>query len=336
MVAVWVALAVGLLAGVAEAVHARRTRRLARLAFGPTGRPRAWVRGTPAARVLALAVISWGLVTLLLVPPRAYRAKAMAEGQEEHILILLDVSPSMRLADAGPQKDQPRRLRMRDVMRSFFRRVPTERYRVSVLAVYTDAKPVVIDTRDIDVVMAIMGELPLYQAFQPGKTHLFRGLEVAAKTAHGWRPGSTILVVLTDGDTVPARGMPQMPPSVRQVLVVGVGDPSQGTFIDGRQSRQDVATLRQLAARLRGTYHDGNEQHLDSSTLAAILATGKAHPADSWTRREYALLAVALGSLLVSLLPLALHYAGTNWRPGRDGRFVDSSLALPVESVTMR
>ena len=44
----------------------------------------------------------------------------------------------------------------------------------------------------------------------------------------------------------------RMPASVAGVLVVGVGDPQAGMFIDGHQSRQDVSTLRQIAARLRG------------------------------------------------------------------------------------
>ena len=34
------------------------------------------------------------------------------------------------------------------------------------------------------------------------------------------------------------------------------------------------------------------------------------------TRREYALIACALGAALLALLPLLLHFLGTRWRPG--------------------
>ena len=47
----------------------------------------------------------------------------------------------------------------------------------------------------------------------------------AADIARPWNPRSTVLLVLTDGDTVPPTGMPKMPASVAKVVVIGVGDP---------------------------------------------------------------------------------------------------------------
>ena len=177
----------------------------------------------------------------------------------QHVLLVLDVSPSMRLDDAGPDKDSSRMDRARELMESFFERVPIERFRVSVVAFYNGAKPVVVDTSDFEVVRNILGDLPMHYAFRSGRTRLFDGLQEAAQIAAPWEPRSTTLILLTDGDTVPATGMPRMPASVRSVLVVGVGDPRTGKFIDGRQSRQDVSTLRQIATRLGGVYHNGNE-----------------------------------------------------------------------------
>ena len=316
MVAELIAFAVALVAGIAEALHATRVRRLARLAFGPTHRPRPWAVGAPAIRVAALTFAAWGLATLLSTEPRVFVAEEVKPGEEKHLLILLDVSPSMRLADAGPEKKQPRRLRARDIIESFYSRVSTAKYRTSVLAFYNGAKPVVIDTKDTGVVHSIMGELPLYQAFDSGKTQLFDGLEEAAKIAKPWNPKSTILMVLTDGDTVPATGMPRMPASIGGVLVVGVGDKRKGTFIDGRQSRQDASTLRQVAARLDGVYHDGNEHHISSNTLRSLLEGSGGAKVDSWGRREYALMAAGLGGLAYALLPILLHLFGTGWHPG--------------------
>ena len=316
MVAELIAFAVAVFAGIAESLHAMRVRRLARLAFGPVERPRAWAVWAPALRVAALTLMAWGLATLLSTEPRIYLAEEVKPGEEKHLLILLDVSPSMRLSDAGPEKEQPRRLRARDIIESFYSRVSTAKYRTSVLAFYNGAKPVVIDTKDTGVVYSIMGELPLYQAFESGKTQLFDGLEEAAKIAKPWNPKSTILIVLTDGDTVPATGMPRMPAAIGGVLVVGVGDKRKGTFIDGRQSRQDASTLRQVAARLNGIYHDGNEHHITSSTLRSLLEGSGGAKVDQWGRREYALVAAGIGGFLYALLPILLQLFGTGWHPG--------------------
>ena len=316
MVAELIAFTVAVLAGIAEGLHMTRVRRLSRLAFGPGERPRAWATAAPVIRVVALTMAAWGLATLLNTEPRIFVAEEVKPGEEKHLLILLDVSPSMRLADAGPEKDQPRRLRARDIVESFYTRVSTAKYRTSVLAFYNGSKPVVIDTKDTGVVHSIMGELPLYQAFESGKTQLFDGLEEAAKIAKPWNPKSTIVLVLTDGDTVPATGMPRMPASVAGVLVVGVGDKRKGTFIDGRQSRQDASTLRQVAARLDGIYHDGNEHHITTSTLKSLLEGSGSAKVDEWSRREYALMAAAIGGFAYALLPILLQLFGTGWNPG--------------------
>jgi Ca-activated chloride channel family protein len=266
--------------------------------------------------VAALAAPCWGLVTLLELTPKVHQAQTLDEGDYRHIVLVLDVSPSMRLVDAGPKMDQSRMRRARELMESFFKRVAVEQYRISVVATYNGAKPVVVDTRDIEVVRNILSDLPMHHAFQAGKTDIFAGLQEAAGIARTWNPRSTTLVLVSDGDTVPATGMPKMPASVSGVLVVGVGDPRAGKFIDGRQSRQEVSTLRQLAVRLGGTYHNGNEKHLASATLQALTAVTSATPLERLTRREYALIACGSGATLIALLSPLLHLAGTRWRPG--------------------
>jgi Ca-activated chloride channel family protein len=236
------------------------------------------------------------------------------------VLIVLDVSPSMRLVDAGPEKKQSRMERARDLLESFFDRVPMEENRVTVVATYNGAKPVVVDTRDAEVVRHILGELPMHWAFPSGKTKLLDGLEEAARIAQPWNPGSTVVILISDGDTVPATGMPRMPVSVRSTLVVGVGDAQVGKFIDGRQSRQDVATLKQIAARLGGTYHDGNAFHIGSGLVAAAMGREDEAVFEQLTRREYALIAAGAGAAALAFLPLLLALLGTRWRPGASKR----------------
>jgi Ca-activated chloride channel family protein len=110
--------------------------------------------------------------------------------------------------------------------------------------------------------------------------------------------------------------MPKLPASIADVLVVGVGDPRTGSFIDGRMSRQDAGTLRQIAARLGGTYHDANVKHLPSALLASLTVIPRTSAFERLTRREYALMACAAGGLTLAFLPVLLHHFGTRWRPG--------------------
>jgi Ca-activated chloride channel family protein len=305
-----------ILAAMAEVLHLRRCRRLARLAYGPDQRPAAWARFAPLARVLAVAALCWGLATLLVLPPKAHVAQTIPDKERRHVLVVLDVSPSMRLKDAGPNADQSRAKRGADVMESFFQRIPVEIYLMSVVACYNGAKPVVVDTKDMEVVRNIFGELPLQYAFPAGKTDLFSGLAEAIKIAQPWQPRSTLILVLSDGDTVPATGMPKLPASIADVLVVVVGDPRTGSFIDGKMSRQDASTLRQIATRLGGVYHDGNQKHLSSDLLTQLTIIPRKSTFEQLTRREYALLACGLGATTLALLPVLLHYRGTRWRPG--------------------
>jgi Ca-activated chloride channel family protein len=316
MVAELVLCGVILLAVTAEQLHARRCRRMAVLAFGPSGRPSLWTRFTPLLRPVAVAAVAWGLTTLLLLKPKVHGVVELAPHEYRHLVLLLDVSPSMRLQDAGPTGKQSRAQRAADLLQSFFERVPIGRYKTTVVAVYNGAKPVVMETTDLEVVHNILTDLPMNYAFEPGPTNIFAGLEEAARIAHPWQPSSTTVVLISDGDTVPATGMPKMPASVAHVLVVGVGDPQAGKFIEGHQSRQDASTLRQIAVRLGGSYHNGNEKHLPTDLLRQISMQSNKGVLERLTRREYALIACGAGASMLAVLPVALFFWGTRWRPG--------------------
>ncbi len=306
-----------LLALIAEFWHLRRCQRLAPLAFGYDKLPSKWVKIAPVVRVVSIGFLTWGLSTLLVEKPRAFRPEGEVQpGKEQHLLIVLDVSPSMRLEDAGPTQTQSRKSRARDLMRSLFERIPAEEFLVSVIAVYNGAKPVVVDSKDLDVVDGVLGDLPLYHAFESGQTRLLDGVKEAAVLAKPWNPGSATLLLVTDGDTVPPQGLQPMPVSVGNVIVVGVGDPAQGSFIDGRQSKQDVFTLRQIATRLHGIYHDGNRHHLPSDLVSEITHRGAQNLKEPWTKRDYALFLIGAGGFAYSFLPLFLEYFGRNYYPG--------------------
>jgi Ca-activated chloride channel family protein len=317
---------VGLLS-FAEFLHARRVRRLARLAFGLGGRPRTWTRAAIPLRLISAGLVSWGLASLYFEKPKVFKAREAQPNQQRHVIIVWDVSPSMKLEDAGTEGKVKRSRRAADLMRSFFQRVPMEMVRLSVVATYTEAKPVVVDTRDVAVVQNILDDLPLSHAFPSGKTNLFAGIEEAARIAAPWERESTTLLVLSDGDTVPPSGMPRLPVSVKDVVLAGVGDSRTGKFINGHQSRQDAAALQQIAVRLHGVYHDGNAHQLPTDLLRRIAALPEKGAFQKLTRREYALAALGSGSIILAVLPWSLLAFGSGWKPGV--RFQKSEIVQP-------
>jgi Ca-activated chloride channel homolog len=212
--------------------------------------------------------------------------------------------------------------------------VQAEQYKTTIVAVYTEAKPVVKDTTDREVVRNILTELPMRHAFKSGETNLFAGLEQAAEIAKPWPPGTAVLMCVTDGDTVPATGMPKMPASIgNNVVMVGVGSPTVGKSISGHMSRQDTSTLRQVATRLGGAYHDGNDKHLTTDLVSRIDEKATPRREEKWTNRDYALRAILFGSAVLALVPFVLALIGTGWHPGRHPWQARSGFGVPRRSV---
>ena len=304
--AILIALTTVILTLAAEWVHGRRIQQVMPLLPDV---PRVLPFVAAAVRVASFGILAWALTTLHLLPAKAHRAKLeMIEVQDrEHLLLVLDVSPSMRLIDAGEVGKDSRTHRASSLVQSLLKRVSDEKMFFTVIATYSGAKPVVKESRDREVLLNILSDLPMHYAFESGKTRLFDGLEEAAKIAREWRANCATLVVISDGDTVPPSGMPRMPPSVGGVLVVGVGDPSKGSFIDGRQSRQDVSTLREIANRLGGEYHDGNLKHVPTKVLRGLGSLQISPAEEELTLREYALIAIASAAFLLAALPVLLY-----------------------------
>jgi Ca-activated chloride channel family protein len=316
MVTLIVTLGAALLVAIGEALHQARVRRIAPLAFGPGGRPTALAYAAPFARVLAAGALAWGLVTLLYVEPKIHKGEEIPPEEWRHLVLVHDVSPSMLLKDAGANGDMTRAARAKELVDSLFERVPIGKFKITVIATYNGAKPVVEDTTDVEVVRHILSEVDMRYAFKAGTTKLFDGIAEAARIAKPWRVDSALLVIVSDGDTVPATGMPALPPSIGGTLVIGVGDHLAGNFIAGHQSRQDESTLRQVAIRLGGEFHNGNRRHVPSDVLSAASADSRKPLIEQLTLREYALLAIAAASALLASLPVLLHWFGARWNPG--------------------
>ena len=312
-----ICVAVALIAVLAEAWHLKRISRVKHLAFGPSGQAAIWTWLVPVFRVAGISLACWGFLSLwLVVEARVHKSGVIDESDYKHLVLIVDVSPSMQVEDAGPEGKRTRRQRASDIVESLFNRIPMRQFKLTFIAVYSDAKPLVEDSKDHEVVRHIIEKMPMWHAFKAGKTDLMSGIRLAAKMAKPWNPKSAHVLVLTDGDTVPATGMPKLPASVDQFLVCGVGNPNSGTFIHDHQSRQDVTTLRQIANRLRGIFHNGNQKHLTSQLVSRFAETRDNDKVKEWTRREWALMACVVGSSLLAIIPLMLHYFGTSYVGG--------------------
>jgi Ca-activated chloride channel family protein len=116
-------------------------------------------------------------------------------------------------------------------------------------------------------------------------------------------------VVISDGDVSGSPSPIAVPASIANTIVIGVGDPNKATLIAGHSSRQDGWSLKQMAARLGGIYHEGNRMHLPSGILDS-LAMVSPRVSDVIGLREAGLIAIGIGAGCIGLIGPALMFAG--------------------------
>jgi len=310
VVTVWtIAGLVALLAALAERLHAQRTARVARLAFGPTARPARWAVVAPAVRVAGLAAAAWGAAVLMEYDPVG-GDQAPAPRASKQVLIALDVSPSMLIKDSGPDVEKVSRSQWAGkVVQGVLDRLDMKQTRITLVAFYTKALTVLQDTTDKNVVANLFDGLQLHVAFEPGSTDLAAGVNAALQVARPWARRSTTLVVISDGDAKSELGAVSLPPAIADVIVIGVGDPNRATVVSGHTSRQETVSLRTLAARLNGVYHEGNRLHLPSEVLKKLSMISPSGGNDLGLR-DAALIALGAGASLSALIGPALMLLG--------------------------
>jgi len=309
-------LAVLVLVSLAEWLHARRIRVAARLAFGPEGTPLPWTRAVPVLRTLSLAAFTWGLTTLLLVH-LGMEADGDLESESQdaeatRVIFVGDLSPSMFLEDAGTDGSQTRHARMREVVDAILQRV-SGNLQFGVIGFYTESLPIVMEARDPELVRNVFNGLPVTYAMPDGQTDLGKAVNAALELVAEFPEDSTRLIILTDGDSTNLVPIAPRPASIRELFVLGVGNPNRGTYIDGHQWRQETDTLRRLAISLQGTYENVNAKHLATEALGDLVVP-LAPPGKGLTLSQWAVLAMVTGAFILALIPVALECFGTNWK----------------------
>jgi Ca-activated chloride channel family protein len=258
--------------------------------------------------------VVWSLVVLMAFEG-SNRANERKSKTTRHLMVMLDVSPSMQLQDAGETGASTRATQAASLLRSVLDRAPSGEVKISIACFYTDAMPLATKCSDREVIMNFADNLPLYIAYKPGKTDLVKSLNTASEMVKDFPRRSTTLLVLSDGDTVPDSGLKPVPSAVSDVIFAGVGDPSRGTFIDGHLSRQDSASLSQLARRLGGTYHNGNRLQIPSEMLHHLLAPDETEQKMKINLRVLAIIILSVGTSVLCTLPLLLEHFGSAWKP---------------------
>jgi len=172
---------------------------------------------------------------------------------------------------------------------------------------------------NVVIVRNVLDDLPIERAMASGKTDLDGAVAKAIELTRDFAPGSTTLIVVTDGDTPSPPIISALPEALDRALVLGIGDTKVGLPIDGQLSRQDTVVLNDLAADLDGTYLDVTREHVPSTAIAHLLSAPSAPASAGWTLQRIAYTLFIALAALYALLPVAQEYFGSNWR--RRGRF---------------
>jgi Ca-activated chloride channel family protein len=316
-----------LVAAAGEWLHARRVARIARLAFGPSGRPAVWTKAAPLVRVAGVGLAAWGAAVLAQYDPTGGDQTPSARASKQ-ILIALDVSPSMLIKDAGPDVDKVSRSQWAGkVVQGVLDRVDMKDTRITLVAFYTKAMTVLKDSTDKNVIANMFDGLQLHVAFQGGATDLASGVNEALQVARPWARRSTTLIVISDGDAKGIVNTVTLPPAIADTIVIGVGDPFKATIVSGHSSKQETWSLKQLAARLSGYYHEGNRLHLPSQVLRK-LAMVSPNAGTGVGLREAALIALGIGCSFVALIGPALMLAGLKRSYTKERRGADAARAV--------
>lgn len=304
---------VAIVVSVTDALHIQRAQWVLPLLFANSRRGVLAVRTAAAARILATGLIAWGLSNLFLWSQATnFRG---AEAAERRLLVLLDVSPSMDLDDAGDGKNQARGVRASHAVHEVLRQCRSLPM-TSVIAFSNEAKPILIDAKDPRIVYNIFppgdrAPLRIASAFEEAnaETNLFAGLTVAMQTAGRWSEGCATLLIVSDGESVAPTGMPECPPAIDEVAVLGIGS-AEGRLMGEAISRQDFHSLSGITARLGGGYIDANEA-ASVAQLRKLLprltgTTGGPSSGVTFVTRERAVLALMVGGTLLAAIPMVL------------------------------
>lgn len=313
-----------------EWLQCRRTSRVMGLAFGPSSRPRRWTQAVPLFRVAALTALSWSLATLFVAHlNKGGSASAEVANRSENIFLLLDYSPSMLLADAGPDGEFTRKQRMREVADSIVERLG-EHVQYSFACFQSEIYPIAERVYDKAVIRNMFNDLPVEKAMNStGPTDLGHVInqtlnmldsdlasDTGSKNRFEYADDSTTLILISDGDSLEIEAIRELPGSVKRALVLGVGNPDKGLIVGSEEhySKQDPVALTAIARSLDGEYIDVNKRHLASSSMNSLRGISKSDGGKGISHTELARVVFIVTAMLYGSLAILQEFFGSDWR----------------------
>jgi Ca-activated chloride channel family protein len=295
----------------AEYLHLRKCLVVARMAFAEQRQGLFVVFAAGSARVTGVTLTA---VALALLWQSSFITRnaigAIADDAEmDRMIVVMDASKSMNLEDAGPDGSETRATRARNLIYQLISRA--NRFPRTTLMTFGDrVLPVVCDAQHWDVLANVLLRQYYSRAFDSTDTEIDGALESSLDIAKDWVPKSTIVVLLTDGESKPTVKEFHVPNSVRHVLVLGVGS-SEGRAAGPNLadiSRRDDANLRRIANLTGGDYFNCNKDPLPVAYIDALLpAPPEAVPPQS--HRDLPLALLAIGAAVLALVPIALSFS---------------------------
>jgi Ca-activated chloride channel homolog len=303
----------------AELLHLRRCVCLRDLLFPSCRFPKFVVIMLALSRVLGFACVGTGAGKLWVdsVHPAAWNS-VFNDEETDRLLIVLDASLSMNLRDAGPERDLSRGERAASLIQELLLRDGDKLPRTSLLVFADKVTGLAIDTNDWNVIRHSLNNRNLSEAlFDNEKTTVGAVLKVVLKGyADKWPERSTVMMLMTDGDSEDSVGAISLPPSIKRSLVIGVGS-AEGKLIGDFQSRQEERNLQAIAKALGGRYFNCNEIPIPPESLGRQpppAAEAGANSAEAAARRAsaplgeratWALVLLGAGAVLLVLVTLA-------------------------------
>jgi Zn-dependent alcohol dehydrogenase len=235
------------------------------------------------------------------------------EVNTEQLVLLIDVSPSMSIKDAGKTGELTRRERIGDVVSSLLDRMGRQ-VRYTVICFYTKSVHIAKMAHDKLIVKNVFNDLPVEITMKPGKTDLGAAVKDTLDFINDYSKGSVTLMICTDGDTVPATVAISKTDSIGNALVLGVGNVKRGTPIDNHISRQDSIVLNRLSQQLHGNYLNVNTKNIPSAVIADLCDSGTLAAASKIGKTRLYTIWLVLFSAVYAFMPVALEFLGSDWK----------------------
>ena len=304
-----IGIGIGAIVAISEVRHSRVARRVTQLGWNA----RAWeslcLRFVAVGRSIAFIGSIWAVTNLVSLPavPSPSQQNDSLE-LREHIIILVDVSPSMLLMDGGIDKSQVRLTAATDYLDKLLVSSCVEDQLYSLWTCYDELIDYVDATPDKNVVRNFLLNDRFFTTHMRStidgpsaarETNLVKCIRSAFEKVKERPRGSVTFVLLTDGDCEGLGERIPTPKSVDAFHVLGVGS-LEGCRIGARYSKLNRTGLQEFANANRDSGFEYSDLRDESPVLRCKLQWNTESEAPAGLAQDELLMLYAVGLVLCS------------------------------------